>query len=79
MELSIFAYLYNINISVYRLINKNDNYYSHYTNIWKDNDNNKYMIILYEGGNHFSLLKISQQNSLPNYNDTKLYKNFERK
>lgn len=58
IEMSIFINLYNINICVYKLEDINDNYYTHMTNIWKDESINKFMLIHYENNNHFNLLKI---------------------
>ena len=60
IEIGLFINIYNINISVYKILDINDNFYTFMTNIWKDEALNKFMIIHYENNNHFNLLNIQK-------------------
>ena len=48
IEIAIASILFNLNISVYELINETNTSYTHYTNIWKDiNDLNFAIMVDY--------------------------------
>ena len=68
--IGLFINIYNVNISLYKILDINDNFYTFMTNIWKDEALNKFMIIHYENNNHFNLLKnkYSQNKNLLNNN-----------
>ena len=64
IELAITYILFNLNISVYRLLNDQDTIYTHYTNIWKDINDKKYkfILILFSGNNHYLLMTLKRWN-----------------
>jgi hypothetical protein len=58
IEISVSSILFNINISFYKLEREEDDYYTHYNNVWKDITckDAEFMLILFSGNNHYSLL-----------------------
>ena len=63
IEISTSTILFDINVTIYKLLNENDDEYTFYTNIWKEefNKNKKYILLLFEGNNHFSLLTYKEK------------------
>ena len=67
IEISIFIKIYKVNISIYILQNNEDEYYTHYTNIWHyDKNHDKFLVLLYSSGPHFDYLKITENNNINN-------------
>lgn len=66
IEIILFATIFKTNIGIYTMNDENDNIYHYYTNIWENDDNDNILLIRYENGNHFSFLKIKDNNGLNN-------------
>ena len=45
-----------------------DNYYTNYTNIWKHDTLEPYLLIQFENNNHFNFLQINSDNTINNDN-----------
>ena len=75
LEIAISSILFNLNISIYKIINELDISYNHYTNVWKDiNDSElEIMTVLFSGNNHYSLLTFN--NNINSNIDTNEIKN----
>ena len=63
IELAVSSILFNLNISLYINENEEDNYYTHYMNIWKDinDESNEIMIVLFSNDEHYYLLSEIKQ------------------
>ena len=58
IEISIFAKLQNINISVYTIDTNNPNFYIHFMNIFKNDNINSILLMEFENRNHFIIYKL---------------------
>ena len=71
IEMSIAYIIFNLNIVIYRNDNNNDQHYNHYANIWNENNHeNTFLLILFLGNNHYSLLKYCNKESINNKQST---------
>ena len=54
-----------MNISVYTISNINDNFYSHFANIWKDDTIKNIVLFHFQNGYHFNLLEVKNSKFSP--------------
>ena len=64
IELSIFARYLNLNIFIYTKINDDDNFYTYFLNISKNENNNNFILIEFYNDNHYNLLRIKNENTI---------------
>ena len=66
--MSIFIKLYQVNISIYILQSNDDDYYTHYSNIWHfDKNHEGFLVLLFSPGPHFDYLQLFDNNNNLNY------------
>ena len=69
IEIGIISNYYDLNISVYCTDNNDPNQYVHFTNIWKDESLNNFMILHYNQRlEHFSILNFNSIQIPPSKN-----------
>ncbi len=49
---------------MYTINQEYENVYTYFTNIWKDENINQFLLALYQNGNHFDFLKAKRNNSI---------------
>ena len=65
IEMSIFIKLYQVNISIYILQSNDNDYYTHYSNIWHpDKNHDRFLVLLFSPGQHFDYLQLFDNNNL---------------
>lgn len=63
IEISIFIKIYQVKISIYILQDEEDDFYTHYNNIWHLIKNKTNFLYFYREGPHFDYLNLNDDNN----------------